>query len=118
MLALAILVGTDYNSGGIKGIGPKKALEFVKQAGTNPEVVFSSLDFNAKSDVPWQDIWNTFTHMPVTMDFSPRWKKIDSTAIYDLLVSQHDFSAERVNATLAPLLEQEDTHQQTSLGQF
>ena len=30
LIALAMLVGTDYNKGGIKGIGPKNALKLVK----------------------------------------------------------------------------------------
>ncbi|MEM5870583.1 MAG: flap endonuclease-1, partial [Candidatus Aenigmatarchaeota archaeon] len=31
LIIIGILVGTDYNPGGIKGIGPKKALELVKR---------------------------------------------------------------------------------------
>src|SRR3989338_1764645 len=31
LIALAMLIGTDYNMGGIKGIGPKNALKLVKK---------------------------------------------------------------------------------------
>ena len=31
LIQVAILIGTDYNPGGIKGIGPKKAIEIVRE---------------------------------------------------------------------------------------
>src|SRR3989338_2847014 len=34
LIILSILVGTDYNIGGVKGIGPKKALKLIKEHGT------------------------------------------------------------------------------------
>ena len=30
LISLAILVGTDFNPGGVRGLGPKKALALVK----------------------------------------------------------------------------------------
>ena len=48
LLCLAILVGTDYNPGGLKGIGPKKALEHVRKS-KDPEIVFKSLEFDSKA---------------------------------------------------------------------
>ena len=40
LIVLGILVGTDYNIGGIKGIGPKKALTLVKKYGEEFEELF------------------------------------------------------------------------------
>ncbi|MEM4366366.1 MAG: flap structure-specific endonuclease, partial [Candidatus Woesearchaeota archaeon] len=50
LIALAMLVGTDYNPGGIKGIGPKKALQLVKKFGHDFVGLFDS--------VRWSDFFN------------------------------------------------------------
>ena len=47
LIALAMLIGTDYNVGGIKGIGPKTALKMVKTHGTNFQLLFK--------EVRWDD---------------------------------------------------------------
>ena len=41
LIVLGILVGTDFNPGGIKGIGPKKGLKLIKQYGENFENLFN-----------------------------------------------------------------------------
>jgi len=43
LLVLGILVGTDYNPGGVKGIGPKKALILVKEK-RYPVKIFEDLE--------------------------------------------------------------------------
>ena len=40
LIVLSMLVGTDYNIGGIKGIGPKKALGLVKTHGKDFDKLF------------------------------------------------------------------------------
>ena len=34
LIDVAILIGTDFNPDGIKGLGPKTALKLIKQYGT------------------------------------------------------------------------------------
>jgi flap endonuclease-1 len=41
LIVLAILVGTDYNYGGVKGIGPKKALILMKKHGSDFDSLFA-----------------------------------------------------------------------------
>ena len=41
LVVMGMLVGTDFNPGGVKGIGPKKALTLVKQHST-PAAVFDA----------------------------------------------------------------------------
>src|SRR3989338_165864 len=43
LIALSMLVGTDYNINGIKGIGPKNALKLVKQYGKNFDSLFKEV---------------------------------------------------------------------------
>ncbi|MEM4244980.1 MAG: flap endonuclease-1 [Candidatus Nanoarchaeia archaeon] len=98
LLALAILSGTDFNVGGVKGIGPKKALELVKEYKT-AEKVFA----HVKPEFDWKRVYNIFKKMPTTDDYSLKWGRVDEDRIRKLLVDEHDFSEERVNKTLEKL---------------
>ncbi|MBX4212236.1 flap structure-specific endonuclease, partial [Candidatus Pacearchaeota archaeon] len=54
LIALAILVGTDFNPGGVKGIGPKKALALVKQK-KYPVQIFKEVE--VRIDVDWTQLF-------------------------------------------------------------
>lgn len=110
LLYLSILVGTDYNPGGVKGIGPKKALALVKKH-KNPDELFESVP----CDFDWNDIAAAFTEMPV-IDVNLEWKPVDKKRVYEMLVDEFEFSAERVNATLEKLTKRNSG--QKSLGDF
>ena len=119
LLCLAILVGTDYNPGGLKGIGPKKALDHVRNAGKDhPHTVFDALEFDTKSEVPWKQIWDTFKTMPVLTEHAIKWGAPDEEAIRRLLVTEHQFSAERVESTIAEFSKHLVNKKQKSLGDF
>src|SRR3989338_6850970 len=66
LIALALLVGTDYNSAGIKGIGPKKALQLVKEHANDFDALFSAVSWSQHYDVSWKEIFRQFKEMPVT----------------------------------------------------
>ncbi len=95
LLWLAVLVGTDYAPGGVKGIGPKKGLALVKKHKTAEEL-FETL----KPDFDWRAVINVFKTMPVTDDYELSWKPVDRKKVYAFLVEQHDFSQERVDKVL------------------
>lgn len=98
LLAIAILVGTDYNPGGIKGIGPKTALKLVKEHG--PEGAFKAAEWESKSDIDWHKIWNVFKMMPSETGYSLEWKPPNKEKVRKYLVKEHDFSDERVSKAL------------------
>ena len=58
LIALAMLVGTDFNLNGIKGIGPKNALKLVKKHDSNFELLFKEVKWNEFFDYPWEDFRN------------------------------------------------------------
>ncbi len=97
LIYLAIIVGTDYNEG-VHGYGPKKALKMV-QSHKDPEQLFSALD----ADFDWQEVYNTFANMKVQKKYTLTWNEPDAEKIRELLVEEHNFSEERVNATLEKL---------------
>lgn len=89
-IEMAILVGTDYNPGGIKGIGPKKALELVKYK----KDLLSR--YTKESDVDLYAIKEFFLNPPVTDEYELKWSEPDEEGIMRFLCDEHDFSEERV----------------------
>lgn len=101
LICLAILVGTDFNPGGIKGLGPKKALALVKDKKYPVEVfkeVEERLDFN------WQEVFEIFKKPDVSRE-KVEFPKIDEDKIKEILVNRHNFSMERVEKQLEKLKE-------------
>ncbi|RLF91003.1 flap endonuclease-1 [Thermococci archaeon] len=97
LIELAILVGTDYNPGGIKGIGPKKALEIVRHS-KDPLARFQK-----QSEVDLYAIKEFFLNPPVTDEYKLQWKEPDEEGILKFLCDEHDFSEERVKNGLERL---------------
>lgn len=118
LTAVAMIVGTDYNPGGIKGIGPKNALKLVKQHKTDFDSLFNEVKWNNFFDYPWEEVYNTIKKMPVTDDYKIEWKSADSKNLVDFLVKEHDFSEQRVKSALEKLDKEGKEKQQKSLGDF
>jgi len=97
LIEMAILVGTDYNPGGIKGIGPKKALTIVKRSKDPLK------KYNEQSAVDLYAIKDFFLNPPVTNDYELRWSEPDGEGIIKFLCDEHDFSEERVKNGLERL---------------
>ncbi len=117
LIVLAMLIGTDFNPGGVKGIGPKKALALV-QKHDDFATIFKEAKWDEHVDIPWQTILDLFKTMPVTNDYKLVWKQVDEQAVHKLLIEEHDFSEERVQKALDPLIKVKKAKQQTSLGDF
>ncbi len=112
LIVLAVLTGTDFAPGGVKGLGPKKGLKLVKEH--DLKEIPKLANWNEHQDVDWQDVLAVFHDMPVTDEYALRWGKPDVDAVKQLLVDEHDFNRERVESTLEKL----DDGGQTGLGQY
>lgn len=100
-ICLAILVGTDFNPGGVKGIGPKKALALVKQK-RYPVQIFKAIE--ERLDFDWQVIFEIFKKPNVSRE-EVVFPKIDEKKIKEILIDRHNFSSERVEKQLEKLRE-------------
>ena len=114
LTAIAMLVGTDYNPKGIKGIGPKNALALVKKHNKDFDSLFKEVKWNESFDFEWTEVYYLFKKMPVTDDYNLEWKNINKEKIKEFLI-QRDFSEERIDSTLNKLEKKEDTKKQTYL---
>jgi len=119
LICLAILVGTDYNPKGVKGIGQKRALEIVQKYKT-PEEIFSFVENSEKYfvDFTWKPIFDQFKEFKaITTERIPE-LNIDKEKVIEILVSRHDFSKERIDTALEKLKILEENKKQKGLGDF
>ncbi|MEM3452953.1 MAG: flap endonuclease-1 [Candidatus Hadarchaeum sp.] len=100
LVDIGILVGTDYNEG-IKGIGPKKALELVKKYGSMVEILKTEL--GKKFEVDPLEVREIFLRPDVTTNYSLVWGDPDPEAIKKFLCDEYDFSEERVRSGIDKL---------------
>ena len=118
LIELAMIIGTDYNPGGIKGVGPKNALKLVKKHKSDFEALFKEVKWDNNFDFPWTEVYYLIKKIPTTDKYALEWKDIDYDNLYELLVNQHDFSEQRVKNTLEKLKKETKEKQQKSLGEF
>jgi flap endonuclease-1 len=94
----AILLGTDFNPDGFEGVGPVRALKYLKRYASLEKI--SELK-QGISKVNYEAIRNLYLHPPATPGVRPEWKQPDRQAIQSFLVDEHSFSPERVQSALA-----------------
>jgi len=121
LICLGILVGTDYNPKGIPGIGQKKALQIVKKY-KQPVLIFESLEEQIMSlpeqdRFDWREIFELF-HKPNVSNSFFKFGKINEKKIRQILVSEHDFSDERVQKQLERLREITEKNKQKGLDKW
>lgn len=115
---LSILVGTDFNYGGIKGIGPKKGLNLVREHKDDVDRIFELVEWDKQWDVDWKDIFKLVSSMPTTEDYELSWGDIDRDGVLRLLVDKHEFSSDRIESTLDDIEKVKHQARQTSLSGF
>jgi len=93
LVDIGILVGTDYNPEGVKGIGPKTALKLIKEYGRIENV--KSLDLSQFPADP-EVIRSMFLQPQVRDDYEISWGEPDVDGIVAFLCGERDFSEERV----------------------
>lgn len=98
LIDIGILIGTDFNPDGIKGIGPKTALRMVKE-NEKLENILSKLPAESFPCDPLE-IKNIFLKPEVTDDYRIEWKPPNVEGAIKFLCGERNFSEERVRKTL------------------
>jgi flap endonuclease-1 len=114
LICLGILVGTDYNPGGIKGIGQKTALDIVRKY-KYPVKIFEYVDKSGKYflDFDWQEIYHTFKEPECCTRTDIEFKEPNEDKIREILLKR-DFSENRIDSGLNKLkMAREAAKQQT-----
>lgn len=118
LICLGILVGTDFNPGGIKGIGQMKALEIVRKY-QYPIKIFEHIETNKKYtiDFDWQEIFQEFKRYTQPNLIQIKFEKPNKNKVKEMLL-KHDFSEDRINSGLEKLEIAEEGKKQKDLGDF
>mgnify|MGYP000616247735 FL=1 len=116
LIALSILVGTDYNPGGIKGLGQKRALEIVQQY-KYPIEIFKHVSSKFDFIFEWQEIFKQFQDYNSEHTEELEFKKPNKEKIKQIL-TKHDFSEVRINSALQKLQDLEEAKKQKGLSDF
>ncbi len=118
-IVLAMLVGTDYNPAGIKGIGQKKALKLVRECGGDFESLFNSLEWDSLyPELPWRELFSVIHDMPTISVTDLSWGEVDVEGLVECLVSRHGFSEERMRSKLERLSVACKAKAQKGLGEW
>ena len=114
LIVLGILIGTDFNVGGVHGIGPKKALKLIAKHGHDFDSLFNEAGY--AHEVRWQEIFGFFKNPPETVEDSISFSAPDRDRLRALLVDEFEFSEQKI-ISFFEKLDANDTGQR-SLGSY
>ena len=97
LICLGILCGTDYNPRGVKGLGPKKSLKFVKEF-ESKEKIFQAVEEHEKLelDFDWKIIYEEIENPNVNKKVEIKFPEINRDKIKKIL-TKYEFSEARVD---------------------
>ncbi len=115
LICIGILCGTDYNPGGVKGLGPKKSIKIVKEFKTK-EKIFSEVESNKRYNIDfnWKEIYEEISNPNIDKDVKVEFPKINKEKIRDMLL-KYEFSEERIKNQLEKLDEVINKNKQKTL---
>jgi flap endonuclease-1 len=114
LVDMAILIGTDFNSG-IKGIGPKKSLNLIKKNGNIKNALATIGADNPPTFKEIDEIRKIFLDPKVTDEYNISWKEVDKEKVIHILVDRHNFKAERIEQSLEKFGNVQDMMKQQTL---
>jgi len=97
LVDVGILIGTDFNPGGIPGIGPKTALKLVKEYNKLEKI--DKIE-DSVANIPYEEIREIFLKQETLKIDNIKFGEINYDAVINLLCKEKDFSATRVNTSL------------------
>ncbi len=113
LVDMAILIGTDFNEG-VRGIGPKRALELI-HSHIDLESVAAVADFTVEN---FEEVRGIFLQPKVNDEYQLNWRDPDEDGVLSLLCDEFDFSPDRVKSALAKIREGRSARLQKSLDKW
>ncbi|MGC8585600.1 MAG: flap endonuclease-1 [Thermoplasmata archaeon] len=113
LVDIGILIGTDFNEG-VKNIGPKKALKYIKEYGSienlmrEKSIVIDNLD----------EIRKIFLRPDVTENYRVEWKDYNENGLMEFMVHEHNFSEERIRGAIEKLKVFKKVRSQKNIDQW
>src|SRR5437660_9149266 len=98
LIDLGILIGTDFNPDGLKGIGPRTALKLLRENRSIEQIASKNPEFKTPPNL--QRIRQIFLKPEVTAHYSLRWTEPQAENLVRFLCGDRDFSEERVRTAV------------------
>ena len=102
LVDVGILIGTDFNPDGVKGIGPKTAVKLIREHGSLEKVIANNPEISIHPDLG--SIRKIFLQPEVTNNYTLKWSKPDEEKIVSFLCGERDFSEERVRKAVSRMM--------------
>ncbi len=115
LIDIAILMGTDFNEG-MKGIGPKTAVNLLKRHGkieNMPDEIRSKIESQN-----YEQVREIFLQPPVISDYTLSYESLDEDGLTDFLCNQRDFSRQRVETVIKRMKKFYASKKQTELEKW
>ncbi len=101
LIDIGILLGTDFNPDGFRGVGPKKALKLIKECGSlEGALEKGAVEAVSGEGIDYASIREIFLRPTVTDDYHLAWRGVDREGALAILCDEFDFSRERVEGAL------------------
>lgn len=102
LVDVGILIGTDFNPDGVKGIGPKTAVKLILEHGSLEKVMSSNpaIEINPAPST----IRRIFLQPDVTASYQLKWSSPDEEKVVSFLCGERDFSEERVRKAVSRMM--------------
>ena len=105
LIDAGILIGTDFNPDGVKGIGPKTAVKLLHEHGNLENIMASNPEVTVLG-VP--EIRKIFLKPDVTNSYSLKWSTPNVEKVVSFLCGERDFSEDRVRKALSRMSASKD----------
>jgi len=98
LIDLGILIGTDFNPDGFKGIGPKTALKLLRESGNIENI--AQKNPNVQPPMNLNRIRQIFLKPDVTSHYTLHWRQPQTEDLVRFLCGERDFNEERVRTAV------------------
>lgn len=103
LVDVGILIGTDFNPDGVKGIGPKTAVKLIREHGSLQKLMQAKAEIKITPDP--DSIRKIFLEPEVTTNYTLKWSKPDIDKVVAFLCGERDFSEDRVRKAVTRMTE-------------
>ena len=98
LIDLGILIGTDFNPDGFKGVGPKTALKLLRENVSIESIAQKNSDFKPPPNL--NQIRQIFLKPDVTSHYTLHWREPQTEELVRFLCGERDFNEERVRTAV------------------
>ena len=113
LIDIAILIGTDFNEG-VRGIGPKKALDMIKRYGAIENAVTAGII----TPIECSEVREIFLRPDINEEYSLIWSGMDRDRILEFLCDEMGFSRKGVESNLEIPKDRKDVRSQSNLEDY